>query len=285
MPPIVREPTPAVPAAPPEWTKPKAAQPRKRRGWLVVPLLVLALVLVFAFVPDLRALMEGFLGSDVTSTPTPTISAATETPVPPTSTPTLAAAASLTETLPVVVLPATATATGTDVPMATATSTPMPTQTATAVPSSTLQPTPSATLTPTPSPTRFVVRLTATPTLSQANWIVRIDGLDDTNVRCGSLVFLKGGQEVQRLALGDQQSPWQIEIPAGLADTVRYEGGADGLCPWTRYNLEGSPSLALGSEGVVFRFMLKLTPTPQAVAPTPTQVAPVETPLKGNAPA
>jgi hypothetical protein len=143
------------------------------------------------------------------------------------------------------------------------------TQTPSSIPPATQTPTEPATCTPAPtrSPTQdaqAVETRSATPPYAQIT--ITIEDLDEEGLACSSLVLFKGNEIVQRVGLRDALDPRRVVVPGDSADWLKFEGGADGRCPWDNWNMaDGDPNrVPILSEEVTLRFV----PTPDEPRPT-----------------
>jgi serine/threonine-protein kinase len=152
---------------------------------------------------------------------------------------------------------ATATSQPSLVPTRQATATNAPTEAPSATPEPSATPLPTDTTPPTARPTAPVQVGTVS---------IRVEGLDRAGLECSTLVMLKGGNEVRRVALSTELDG-RLEIAKGSADTLRFEGSADGRCPWGNWVLQNADpnNIPVAGNEVVIRF------APAGSQPQPTE--------------
>jgi len=247
----------------------KPARPARRKGipvWLPLVLGVAAIAVAFVFTPGLRALLP-FSASGPTDAPVAVATTApSPTPPPPptatTAPPTPTVDKSLTQTGIAAAVAATsdswATKTaavvseeaaarkGTEVAMADATraSAERATHIAQETEAAAVRETEVAAateeilvVTRRAQAERTEVAAAMTAEAAQAQPIVvRVEGLDEWGRQCSTLVFFKGDEVTHRIPLEGRD---QVEIPGGTADWLKFEGGPDGHCPWSKWTPTG----------------------------------------------
>ena len=232
------------------------------------------LLMVVSYVGAIGVLLGGLVaasgcGRRYPPTPTPTVS--------PTQTERAALAVQPTDTPRPTSTPRP-THTHTEQPTATSTPTQTPTLTLTMTRTPTETPTSTSTLAPSPTPTPTLsaspgppVVATATVTPTEGQTVVTITGLDAAKRSCLTVIFVREGREVGRIAVGTSTT---VEGPA--CDQVRIMGDASGKCPWETHTIQSNPVQVVGDRATVVFSVIRDTPAPPR-RPTDTPEPPTAT--------